>query len=73
MCNILHDLELLRCIFHHQLEALGVSHSILLVDEIVDAARDAPPLVGWEDEHLRDLRSISVHTKMSLVHRKNGH
>ena len=61
MGNILHDLELLRRILHHQLEALGVSHSILLVDEIVDAARDALPLVGWEDEHLRDLRSISVH------------
>ena len=73
MGNILHDLELLRRILHHQLEALGVSHSILLVDEIVDAACDASPLIGWEDKHLGDLRSIPVHAEMSLIHCKYGH
>ena len=52
LADVLHLLELLGRIFDHELEAARVVDTVLFVDQLVDSACNASPLVGRQDENL---------------------
>ena len=52
MADVLHFLEFLRCVFHHQLEAALVFFPVSIVDELVYTASNSTALVRWQHEDL---------------------
>ena len=52
LADVLHFLEIFSRIFDHELETARVVHPVLLVDEFIDTASYAPPLVGRQYENL---------------------
>lgn len=72
--NYVHNLlEVISCIFSHNLETVRLILPVIIVDLFIHSGSDAASLEGWQYEDLRNLSPKLIKRQMCLKHCEESH